>query len=145
MSRPLPHRLAGGQCRDCGQYDSWTAPDTCQRCAIDRMEDRGYEVVRDVVGQYERYATEMWREAAAGIKSGAIKSGRFYLMIGHNDGGPLTLPMGDLSPADWEIAGARRAQALALDLAERYPQVWVVTTVGCWAAVRNERGSDVSR
>jgi hypothetical protein len=133
--KALPHRLADGRCRDCGQHDSYSAPDTCPRCTIDRMRDRGYEIVVNPVAQFVHVNDEMWRQVAADLQSGAIKSGRFYIVVGHGDGGSLGLPMGDLSPKEWEVATARTAHDTARLLTQRYPQVWVVTTVGCWNAV----------
>jgi hypothetical protein len=133
--RAMSHRLADGRCRDCGKHDSYSAPDSCPRCALDRMGDRGYEIVVNPVAQFVHVNDEMWRQVAADIQSGAIKSDRFYILVGHNDGGSLGLPMGDLSPKQWEVASAQTAHRTARSLIQRYPQVWVVTTVGCWNAV----------
>lgn len=132
--KALPHRLRDGRCRDCGHHDSYSAPDTCARCALDRMRERGYGVVLDPVLRFDR-GGELWRQTAMGIRNGGIRSGRFYVMVGHNDGGSLGLPMGDLSPAEWEAVTAQGAHRTARGLTQRYPQVWVVTTVGCWNAV----------
>jgi hypothetical protein len=134
--KALPHRLRDGRCRDCGQYDLRSAPDTCTRCAIERMTDHGYEIIVNPVAQFIHVNDEMWRVAAHMLLDGSIKSGSFYLFVGHNDGGSLGLPMGDMSPAQWEVANARVATETAEALTQRYPQVWVVTTVGCWNAVR---------
>jgi hypothetical protein len=138
--RPLPHRLGDGRCRDCGQHDSYTAPDTCARCAIDRMRERGYEIVVNPIAQFVHVNDEMWRLVATGLQDGSIKSDRFYVFIGHNDGGPLELPVGEVSAAQWGFAGAAGAQTVARALTQRYPQVWVVTTVGCWNAVPHIEG-----
>jgi hypothetical protein len=141
MSRPLPHRIEQGRlagaCRDCGTHDAYSAPDTCCRCALERMGERDYEIVVNPIAQFVHVADEMWRLVAAGLQSGAIKSDRFYVYVGHNDGGSLGLPMGDhdLSPDNWCTPSARAAQQTALALTGRYSQVWVVTTVGCWNAV----------
>lgn len=134
LVRPLSHRLSCGRCRDCGYYDSFSAPDGCTRCAVDRMREHGHEIVVNPVAQFAHVADELWREVAAGIQNGSIKSDRFYIMVGHNDGGCLSPPLGDLSPGDWEVGNARMARTIAVGLARRYPQVWVVTTVGCWNA-----------
>lgn len=137
--RILPHRLPDGRCRECGHHDSFSAPDICCRCALDRMRERGYPIAADPVSQFERFGSEMWRQVATGIRNGSVKSDRFYVFVGYRDGGPLELPMGDLSAGQWEVASARTAHATAQALTARYPQVWVVTTVGCWNAVRPEQ------
>lgn len=140
--KQLPHRIEhgrrAGQCRDCGHHDAYSAPDTCPRCALERMTDLGREVVTDPQGLLEHYGTELWRQPAADLTSGAVKSGRFYIYVGHGDGGSLGLPMGDLSPGGWEVATSRAAMNTAAALLQRYPQVWIVTTVGCWNAARKE-------
>lgn len=136
-AKVLPHRLADGRCRDCGQHHSYSAPDNCTRCAIDRMRERGYGIVPHPVWQFEQAGSELWRHAAQGIRNGSIKSGRFYVMVGHNDGGSLGYPMGDLAPGEWETGTAATAHRIARGLIQRYPQVWVVTTVGCWNAARD--------
>jgi hypothetical protein len=100
------------------------------------MRERGYEIVVNPIAQFVHVADEMWRHAATGIQNGSIKADRFYIMVGHNDGGSLGLPMGDLTAAEWEISSARTAQRVARTMTGRYPQVWVVTTVGCWNAAR---------
>lgn len=132
----LPHRLGNGKCRDCGQFDSRSAPASCARCALDRMRDDGHEIVVNPVAQFVHVNDEMWREVAAALMGNRFKSDRFYIVVGHNDGGSLSLPMGDLQPAQREVSNARTAQLTAQDLTARYPQVWVVTTVGCWNAVQ---------
>jgi hypothetical protein len=77
---------------------------------------------------------EQWRVVAQDLTSGRIKSGAFYVYIGHGDGGPLELPVGDLDPGDWQHNSASLAHELAVALLQRYSQSWVVTTVGCWSA-----------
>lgn len=134
--RPLSHRLTDGRCRECGQHDSYSAPDTCTRCAVDRMRDREYEIIYNPIAQLVHVNDEMWRQVAQGIQNGSVKAGRFYVFVGHNDGGSLVSPLGDLSPSEWEVPTATHARAAARTLASRYPQVWVVTTVGCWNATR---------
>lgn len=136
--RARPHRLRNGQCVDCGHHDSYSAPDTCPRCALDRMHEQGHGVAPDPVRQFELFGSEMWRQVATGITNGSIKSGRFYLFAGYHDGGALELPMGDVSAAQWETASARTAQASGEALTDRYKQVWVVTTVGCWNVIKME-------
>lgn len=132
--KALPHRLRDGRCRDCGHHDAYSAPDTCSRCAVQRMAERGYRVEPDPVRRFDHYGHELWRAVAHGIRSGAVKSGRFYVYVGHNDGGALELPLGDLAPGGWELPAARVAHTLAQAMTQRYPQAWVVTTVGCWEA-----------
>lgn len=135
-TKALPHRLRDGRCRDCGHYDSYSAPDTCTRCALERMSERGYEIVNPIQ-RWMAFGEELWRHVHQGILIGSIKSGRFYTKVGHNDGGPLITPLADCAP--WEFPTALAAHRGAQLLTERYPQVWVVTTVGCWNAVRTEK------
>lgn len=149
MSRPKPHRLSSGpragQCRDCGGYDAFTAPQTCCRCALERYDELGYQVVLDPKARLERYAEEMWRQVALQIFTGSVRSDRFYVFVGHNDGGPLVLPPEDEAAQGldvWAMPGAHTAHATAKYLLEqRYPQAWVVTTVGCWNVARPSRGA----
>jgi hypothetical protein len=129
--KTLPHRLRDGRCRDCGHHDSKSAPDTCPRCTIDVLTEDGYRVELDPGRQFFAGA-EMWHVVAYDLKSGAIKSGRFYVYVGLDDGESLTLPLGELSPEQWTVPHARTAKAVAQALTERYAQVWIVTTVGCW-------------
>jgi hypothetical protein len=138
----LPHRLRDGRCRDCGMHDTYAAPDSCPRCALERMRERGYPIVREPVVQFLVMGDEMWRRAAEGIKTGTIKSDRFYVMIGHNDGGTLLPPIGELVPNNGEMSSAKAAHLVAASLTQRYPQAWVVTTVGCWNAVRRDEQED---
>lgn len=141
MSRPLPHRKSTGQCRECGTYDAQGAPGSCCRCALERMDDRDYQVIVDMTRRWMSMGDELWRQVHPDILTGAIKSDRFYLYVGHNDGGSLGLPMGDLTAQQWAVLDARTAHATAQALTQRYPQVWVVTTVGCWNAVRPREGA----
>jgi len=135
--KTLPHRLRDGRCRDCGKSDATSAPDSCTRCALERYSTRGYAVVADPVTRFEVQGVELWRIVAQALRSGRIRSDRFYLYVGFDDGDPLDLPTdGDCNT--WVFPGAAGAQAIARALTQRYPQVWVVTTVGCWNAVRPE-------
>lgn len=140
MTRPLPHRLRDGRCRDCGQHSPYSAPNGCCRCALERMAERGYQVVDDPAGRFLHLIEERWRLVAAGLSSGRIRSDRYYLYAGMDDGGPLDLPT-DGEIGTWTFADAHTAHSIALALLERYEQVWVVTTVGCWNAARTEGGS----
>lgn len=117
--------------------DATSAPDGCTRCALERYSTRGYTVVADPVYRFEVHGMELWRVVARDLRSGAIRSDRFYLYVGLDDGGPLDLPT-DADRATWVFPGAAGAQTIARALTQRYPQVWVVTTVGCWNAVRPE-------
>lgn len=131
----LPHRLAGGRCRDCGQYDAYSAPENCPRCAFERFRDAGFFTILDPVSAFENQGRERWRTVAQQLRSGRIRSGRFHLFVGHDDGGPLepvlpeVLPAGQVPVSDW----SSDAYATATALTGRYPQVWVVTTIGCWS------------
>jgi hypothetical protein len=127
----LPHRLSDGRCRDCGTYSAYSAPQSCCRCGLERFADDGCTVQPNPVAAFQA-GYELWRTVAIDLTSGKLKSGSFYPYIGHNDGAPLEPPMGDLDPADWQVDLASLAHELGLALALRYPQVWVVTTVGCW-------------
>lgn len=132
----LPHRLAEGirrgQCRDCGQHDATSAPDTCPRCALERYRDEGYDTIENPVSAFELQGREKWRAISQQLRSGQIRSGRFYLFVGHNDGGALERPLDELLDIEREIAHAPVAHEVGLDLTRRYQQVWVVTTVGAW-------------
>lgn len=135
--RILPHRLRDGRCRDCGRLDATSAPDTCPRCALERYSSRGYSVVADPVDRFEVQGVELWRIVSQALRSGVIRSDRFYLYVGFDDGAPLDVPT-DGDRDAWVFAGAAGAQTIARALTQRYSQVWVVTTVGCWNAVRPE-------
>ena len=135
--RVLPHRLRDGRCRDCGKIDNSSAPGGCCRCAVERHRERGYPVVTDALDRFDNHAVELWRRVAADLRSGAIRSDRFYLYVGHGDGGSLDLPT-DGDTGTWVFPGAPEAQAIGKALAQRYPDVWIVTTVGCYSAVRPE-------
>lgn len=140
MSAPKPHRVTSGrragQCRDCGGYDARNSSQTCCRCALERYGDAGHQIALDPQRLLERHGNELWRQVAQGLSTGALRSGRFYVYVGNNDGGPLTAPMGDTDyPAGWGYPDAVTAQSTAgYLLAQRYSQAWVVTTVGCWNA-----------
>lgn len=140
MRGPKPHRLDGGpragQCRDCGTYDMSSAPLTCCRCALERYGALGHEIIVNPVAQFVHVNDEMWRQVTQDLSGGVIRSDRFYIYIGHNDGGPLTLPAGGVAGFEaegWATPDAPGAHVSAKYLLEnRYPQAWVVTTVGCW-------------
>lgn len=131
----LPHRRATGQCIDCGHHDARSAPDTCPRCAIESYRDRGFFTIANPVTAFELQARELWRLVAQDLRSGKMRSGRFYIWIGHGDGGPLERPLDELVPGEQDFIGASRAHEVALQLARRHPQVWIVTTVGGWDVV----------
>lgn len=132
----LPHRLSSGiregQCRDCGHHDPTSAPDTCPRCALERYGDEGYDTIENPVAAFELQGREKWRVVSRQLRSGQLRSGRFYLFVGHDDVDVLERPASELFDADreWEIADL--AHETGLDLTRRYRQVWVVTTVGAW-------------
>jgi hypothetical protein len=128
----LPHRLADGRCRDCGRLVATTAPQGCPRCAIERAFDEGMFTILNPVVAFEDQGRELWSEVAMKMRSGKIRSGHFYIWIGHGDGLPLEQPIDELLSNEQEFANASTAQETALDLARRYPQVWVITTVGGW-------------
>lgn len=135
--RILPHRIGGpeGPCRDCGRYESYSAPEGCTRCAVERFKDAGFHIMADPVAAFEVMGRERWRVVAQQLRSGQIRSGHFYVFVGHNDGGPLERPPAEVFPAGQagELAFAKDAYDTGLGLVERYPQVWIVTTVGCWS------------
>ncbi len=138
MTRPnrwkvLPHRLSGGRCRDCGRHDARSAPDTCPRCAVERYGDVGFFVIVNPVAAFEEHGRELWRQVSQQLRSGQLRSDRFYLFVGHGDGGPLERPLDELLDNERAFAHAQAAHETGLDLTRRYPQVWVVTTVGCWS------------
>lgn len=133
----LPHRLRDGRCRDCGMSDATAAPDTCPRCALERYSSRGYSVVADPVARFEIQGVEQWRIVAQALRAGTIRSDRFYLYVGCDSDDPLDRPT-DGDRNTWVFPGAAGAQTIARALTQRYSQVWVVTTVGCWNAVRPE-------
>ncbi len=132
----LPHRITegrrAGQCRDCGRQDVASAPNTCPRCMIERYGDRGHFTIVDPVSAYEVQGRELWRQVAHDLRAGQLRSDRFYIWIGHGDGGPLERPLDELLDNEREFGNARVAHETALDLTCRYPQVWVITTVGGW-------------
>lgn len=132
----LPHRIPGGaregQCRDCGQYDYTSAPETCARCAIERYSDAGFYIIVNPVSAFELQGRELWRKVSRQLRTGQLRSERFYLFVGHNDGAPLQRPLTELLDIEREIAFADVAHETGLDLTRRYQQVWVVTTVGGW-------------
>lgn len=128
----LPHRLSDGKCRDCGRYAAITAPDNCPRCMLELRRDAGFFTIENPVAAFEQQGREMWREVARQLRCGDLRSGRFYLWIGHGDGGPLERPLDELLPNERVFSDATLAHETGLDLTRRYPQVWVVTTVGCW-------------
>lgn len=132
MVRTLPHRLRDGRCRDCGTYTVSTSPQTCIRCSVQIMQELGHSVLVSAVAAFERDESELWRQVAADIRTGQILADRFYVYVGHNDGGPLQRPVDDLLPGAWQQGTRSAIQAVAEDLIPRYPEVWVVTTVGCW-------------
>jgi len=133
----LPHRIPTGrrlgQCRDCGQYDANSAPNTCARCAIERYQAAGFFILTDPVAAFEIQGRELWRSVAQQLRSGQIRSDMFYLFVGHDDGEPMEQPPDELLPPQRAFAHARRAHEAATGLTARYPRVWVVTTVGCWS------------
>lgn len=133
--KALPHRLRNGQCRECGKYDLSSAPRTCVRCALEVMSGIRYEVVDAPNRLFEVRGWELWRTAAADMASGRLRADRFHLYVGHNDGAPLERPEG-LPPGLDSALTYSAAQALAADLQQRYPQVWVVTTLGSWNTIR---------
>lgn len=126
----LPHRLSDGRCRDCGRLVASTAPDTCARCALERYGDQGFSIVQNPVAAFEQELRETWRILAQEIRAGQIPPNRFYVWVGHGDGGPLDRPAEDLDGGPF--ADATTAHEMAMQLISRYPQVWVVTNVGCW-------------
>lgn len=128
----LPHRLNDGRCRDCGRHVPGTAPQTCPRCAIERAHDEGLFTIVNPVVAFEEQGRESWRGVAGELRAGRMRSGHFYLWIGHGDGGPLERPLDELLSNEREFARADTAHETGLDLTERYPQVWVITTVGGW-------------
>lgn len=139
MSRwkDLPHRLSAdhptraGQCRDCGWLEPGSAPDTCARCAMQRYAAQGFFVLANPVLAFEQQGRELWRGVAKDLRAGQIATNRFYLWVGHGDGGPLERASDEVLP-EREFIEATVAHETALDLTRRYPQIWVVTTVGCW-------------
>lgn len=137
MTKALPHRLRDGRCRDCGMLEFSSAPATCCRCALELMAELGYQVIEeDPVRLFEQHLLELWRQPAADMRNNIIKADRFQVYVGHNDGGSLVRPIDDVIPGAWQLATRPAAQRLAQDLLARYPQVWVVTTVGSWNAVK---------
>lgn len=132
----LPHRiptgLRAGQCRDCGQHDPTAAPETCPRCALERYSDLGYDTIVNPVVAFEDQGREQWRVIAQQLRAGRLRSGSFYIFVGYGDGGPLERPVDELADVTREWSCADMAHETALDLVRRYPQVWVVTTVGAW-------------
>jgi hypothetical protein len=105
----------------------------CARCALERYRDAGFFIITDPVSAFEIQGRERWRQVAQQLRSGQIRSGRFYLFVGHDDGGPLERPLNVLLDSEQEITLASVAYETGLDLTRRYQQVWVVTTVGCWS------------
>lgn len=132
----LPHRIPSGrregQCRDCGQHDPTAAPRTCTRCSLEFYGDLGYDTIVNPVTAFEDQGRELWRVIAQQLRAGQLRSGQFYVFVGHGDGGPLERPLDELQSNEQVIAYADIAHETALDLTRRYPQVWVVTTVGAW-------------
>jgi hypothetical protein len=133
--RILPHRIGGedGRCRDCGRHDLGTAPDTCTRCAVKRYGNAGFFTMIDPVAAFELEGRDQWRNVSQQLRNGQLRSGRFYLFVGHDTGEPLERPPDELLSSEREIAHAQIAHEVGLDLTRRYQQVWVVTTVGCWS------------
>jgi hypothetical protein len=133
----LPHRVPAGrragQCRDCGQYDITAAPDACTRCALERYQEAGFFTIRDPVAAFEIENRERWRQVAQQLRTGRVRADLFYLFVGLDDGGPLEPPPDELLPRERAFAHASRAHEAGMVLTARYPQVWVVTTVGCWS------------
>lgn len=132
MIRPLPHRTGRGACRECGMFDLYSAPDNCARCALARYAERGYRIVGDPVYLLERELQLMWTRIAHDLSRGSLRSGSFCVYVGYGDGAELVPPNGDLSPREREFVSHRAAQAAGQALLQRYPQVWVMTTVGGW-------------
>lgn len=138
MTRPnrwkvLPHRLADGRCRDCGRLVAGSAPETCTRCALERYGDVGFFTIANPVVAFEEQGRELWRQVAQQLRAGQLRADRFYLFVGHDDGEPLERPLDELLDNERDFAHAQTAHETGLDLTRRYPQVWVVTTVGCWS------------
>jgi hypothetical protein len=139
----LPHRRTGknaGQCRDCGQYDVRSAPDTCPRCAIESYADQGCTVVLNPVDAFERDGWELWRNVAKQLRQGQIRSDRFYVFIADGDGGPLRRPVDELLDIERELPHCLVAHEIGLDLSRRHQQVWIVTTVGSWCVTSGPGG-----
>lgn len=137
MTKPLPHRKSTGECRDCGMIQPSSAPTTCCRCALEIMSNAGHHVQLSPAQLFADFGWEMWRVAAHDMRRGKLKSDRFHLYVGHADGGPLEPAPAEIV-GDWQVPTRVAAQALGGHLADRYPQVWVVTTVGSWNAVKTD-------
>jgi hypothetical protein len=136
MSKILPHRLQNGRCRDCSMFDPSSAPATCTRCSLEIMGRLGYVVVEESPARLWTVRNyELWRVAGGDQVSGRLQADRFYLYVGHNDGGPLEPPPDLVSESHCQTDRIA-ARALAAELVKRYPQVWVVTTVGSWNAIK---------
>lgn len=131
----LSHRLRDGRCRDCGTFDSGSAPLSCPRCALEVMRELGHPILIDPRAAFAA-GHELWRWVVADLQAGIIKADRFFVYVGHDDGEPLGLPEEGVVPGGSTRMTRPGIQALATDLTARYPGVWVVTTVGCWNAVR---------
>lgn len=133
----LPHRLRDGRCRDCGTFDASSSPDTCTRCSLEIMGNLGYQVAEAPQRLWQVYERELWRVAGTDQVSGKLRSDRFHAYVGINDGAPLEPPEGPI-PGAWIQGSRNAARLLSEQLQDRYPQVWVVTTVGSWNAVRTQ-------
>lgn len=78
------------------------------------------------------YDDQRWLRVVDDMATGWVKSDRFYVYVGEDDDGPLGLPLGSERPEGEVFPTVTQAGLACARWAARYPEVWVVTTAGCW-------------